>query len=45
MGYSLIKAITIEEASKLAEGCPILSYGGSVEVREINAILIVHAKT
>jgi hypothetical protein len=38
MGYSLIKAVSLEEASKLAQGCPILSYDGSVEVREINAI-------
>ena len=38
MGYSLVKAVSLEEASKLAQGCPILSYDGSVEVREINAI-------
>jgi len=38
MGYSIIKAMTLDEASRLAEGCPILSYDGSVEVREINAI-------
>ncbi|MBN9385915.1 MAG: transcription initiation protein [Chitinophagaceae bacterium] len=38
MGYSLVKATSIDEATKLANGCPILSYGGSVEIREINAL-------
>lgn len=38
MGYSLVKAVSMEEATELATGCPILSFGGSVEVREINAI-------
>jgi hypothetical protein len=35
-GYSIIKASSIEEATALAEGCPIFISGGSVEVREIN---------
>jgi len=35
-GYSIVKAASIEEAAKLAEGCPIFNSGGSVEVREIN---------
>ena len=34
-GYTLIKASTLEEASELAKGCPILHFNGSVEVREI----------
>jgi hypothetical protein len=38
LGYSIIRAGSLEEASKLADGCPILSYQGSVEVREINSI-------
>ena len=38
MGYSLLKATSLEEATELANGCPILSFGGSVEVREINAM-------
>ena len=38
MGYSLLKAISLEEATELANGCPILSFGGSVEIREINAM-------
>lgn len=33
-GYSLIKAGGYDEALALAAGCPILSMGGSVEVRE-----------
>jgi hypothetical protein len=38
MGYSLVKASSIEEAMELADGCPILSVGGSIEIREIRAI-------
>src|SRR5215831_13753175 len=38
MGYSLVKAGSLEEATALADGCPILSFGGSVEIREINAM-------
>lgn len=34
-GYMLVKANDLEEAMKLAEGCPILTIGGSVEVRNI----------
>lgn len=33
-GYSLIKADSIEAATKIAQGCPILTVGGSVEVAE-----------
>lgn len=36
MGYTLIKAASIEEATNLCEQCPILSSRGSVEVREIS---------
>lgn len=32
-GYYQIRAETIEEASEAATRCPILTYGGSVEVR------------
>lgn len=35
MGYSIVKAESIEEATELAKGCPILTFGGNVEVREI----------
>jgi hypothetical protein len=34
-GYVIVKADTIDEALKLAEGCPILAVGGNVEVRNI----------
>jgi len=38
MGYSIIKAGSTEEATQLAKGCPIFKIGGTVEVREINAM-------
>jgi len=38
MGYSLVRAASLDEATGLADGCPILSFGGSVEVREINSL-------
>lgn len=34
-GYLVVKVDTMEEAMKLAEGCPILEIGGSVEVRHV----------
>ena len=34
-GYILVKATNIDEAIKLAEGCPILNIGGHVEVRNV----------
>ena len=34
-GYITVKADSIDEAAKLAEGCPILSIGGNVEVRPV----------
>jgi hypothetical protein len=34
-GYILVKAADIDEAMKLAEGCPILNIGGHVEVRNV----------
>jgi hypothetical protein len=37
-GYTIVKADSIEEAVELAGGCPIFSYGGNVEVREINVM-------
>ncbi|MEQ8508203.1 MAG: hypothetical protein RIF37_17105 [Rhodospirillaceae bacterium] len=33
-GYGLFKAPNLEAALKMAQGCPILSAGGSVEVAE-----------
>ena len=37
-GYSMIKAGSYEEAVELAKGCPVLTVGGSVEVRDINPL-------
>jgi len=37
-GYIIVKADTIETALGMAEGCPILDIGGSVEVRDIMVI-------
>lgn len=34
-GYSIVKADSLEEATELAKGCPGLSVGATVEVREI----------
>ncbi len=34
-GYIIVKADNIDAAVKLSEGCPTLSYGGSVEVRDV----------
>jgi hypothetical protein len=34
-GYTAIRAESLEEAAELAQGCPILQFGGNVEVREI----------
>jgi hypothetical protein len=35
-GYTIVKADSLDEATALAAGCPILEVGGNVEVREIN---------
>ncbi|HEX4371815.1 MAG TPA: YciI family protein [Puia sp.] len=37
-GYSLIKSESFDDAVELAKGCPILSVGGNVEVREVDPI-------
>jgi hypothetical protein len=37
ISYCTIKAESLEEAAELAKGCPILTVGGNVEVREIDA--------
>jgi hypothetical protein len=34
-GYIMISAASLDEASELAKGCPVLLGGGSVEVRMI----------
>ncbi|MFT4023157.1 MAG: YciI family protein [Flavihumibacter sp.] len=37
-GYVIAKAGSLQEAVKLAEGCPVFQMGGSVEVRDIMAL-------
>jgi hypothetical protein len=37
-GYSIVRADSLDQASKLAEGCPALSHGGAVEVGEITPL-------
>jgi hypothetical protein len=34
-GFSLIEARDLEQAAKIASGCPILEFGGCVEVRPV----------
>ncbi len=34
-GFSIIEAKDVEEAARIASGCPILDGGGSVEVRPV----------
>jgi len=38
MGYTMVKAASLDEATALTNGCPVLSQDGNVEVREINAL-------
>lgn len=37
-GYAIVKADSVEEAAELAKGCPVFTYGGNVEVREVMAM-------
>jgi hypothetical protein len=37
-GFSIVEAASLDEASSLAQGCPILEVGGSVEVRPIETV-------
>lgn len=34
-GFYIIKAESLEEATKMAKGCPVLRLGGSAEVRQV----------
>ena len=40
LGYSIVKADSFEEAVELSKGCPVLTFGGNVEIREISQILV-----
>jgi hypothetical protein len=33
-GMAIIKANSYEEAAEIAQGCPILEFGGNVEIRK-----------
>ena len=35
-GYTMIKCANYDEAVEIAKGCPALTMGGNVEVREVN---------
>jgi hypothetical protein len=37
-GYVIAKAASLDEAVELAKGCPILTYGGHVEIRPVMPI-------
>ena len=37
-GYSIIKVGSYDEAVEIAKGCPVLTMGGNVEVREIDQL-------
>jgi len=37
-GYIIVKADSIDEAVEFAKGCPIIHYGGHVEVRDIMSL-------
>ena len=34
-GYSVIEARDLDQAAQIASGCPVLEFGGSVEVRPV----------
>lgn len=38
-GYYMINANNLQEAAEIAKGCPVLKYGGNVEVREVMDIM------
>lgn len=35
-GYSIVKAQSFDEVIEIAKGCPALTIGGSVEIREVS---------
>ena len=38
-GYSIIKADSLDEAVKLAQGCPVLQGGAAIEVYETSPVM------
>ncbi len=43
-GFFLVRAESAAEAAEIAKDCPIISYGGSVEVREMAALIGVEGR-
>lgn len=37
-GLIIVKVDSIEEATEMAKGCPILKFGGNVEIRDVIAM-------
>ena len=37
-GFSIVKVDSYEEAVELAKGCPVFSFGGNVEIREVDQL-------
>jgi hypothetical protein len=37
-GYTIVHSESLDEAVELAKGCPVFALGGTVEVREVNAM-------
>lgn len=37
-GFSVLKVDSFDEAVEIAKGCPILSVGGNVEIREVSVL-------
>jgi len=37
-GYTAIRAESLDEAAEMAQSCPMLTFGGNIEIREILAI-------
>ncbi|MGY3212011.1 YciI family protein [Mucilaginibacter sp. HD30] len=35
IGYTIVRAASLDDATELAKDCPVLAIGGNVEVREI----------
>jgi hypothetical protein len=37
-GYFALNVDTMDEAVKMAQGCPVFNFGGSIEVRQIATV-------
>lgn len=43
-GFFLVRAESAAKAAEIAKGCPVITYGGSVEVREMAALIGVEGR-